>query len=107
MALLNIFFSTNNKNIGYINGRLSNTKIIFSSTAPHYLESDVTNHQLIQKELLLFVRIDQETGFYYFGRCNYSREHNLPNYPFLLYCLELLDTRISDLNVIEISELSN
>ena len=113
-----IFFSTIDNNPSYpdypsyiilpkfINGKLSDTKFIFSSNRPDYLDPDITVHQYMQRELLLFVRIDQETGFYYFGRCKYLHEHNIPNYPFPLYCLELLDTRFSDVKGVEIPDLS-
>lgn len=101
-----IFFSTIKNRAGYINGKISDTKFLYSSNN-QYLDPEITQHQFTQKELLLFVRIDQETGFYYFGPCKYSREYQLPNYPYPLYCLELLDTKFSDVRFIEIPDLSD
>ncbi len=101
-----IFFSTINNWAGYINGKISDTEFLYSANGQH-LDPEITQHQFTQKELLLFVRIDENTGFYYFGRCKYSREYQLPNSMFPLYCLELFDEqRFSDVKGIEIPELS-
>ena len=89
----------------YINGKLSNTEFLFSSNY-RQLDPDITQHQIMNKELMLFVRKDESTDFFYFGRCNYSRDYELQNYPFPLYCLELLDTNFSDVKGIEIPDLS-
>jgi|LSQX01.3.fsa_nt_gb hypothetical protein len=101
-----IFFSTIHNNPGYIDGKISDTEFLYSANN-QYLDTEITQHQFTRKELLLFVRIDQETGFYYFGRCNYSysRDHRLPNYLFPLYCLELLETRFSNVIGIDIPDL--
>ena len=90
------FFSTINNWAGYINGKISDIEFLYSA-----------NSQYTRKELLLFVRIDENTGFYYFGRCKYShsRDHRLPNYLFPLYCLELLETRFSNVIGIDIPDL--
>ncbi len=90
----------------YINGKISDNEFLYSSNNQS-LDPDITQHQIMKKELLLFVRKDDTTDFYYFGRCNYSHEYNLPNYPYPLYCLELMDTRFSDVRDIEIPDLSS
>ena len=101
-----LFFSTINNRAGYINGKISDIEYIYSANS-QTLDTDITQNQFTQKEMLLFVRIDQETGFYYFGRCNYIREHKLLNSRFPLYCLKLLNTKFSDVVGIEVPDLSN
>jgi len=101
-----MFFSTINNWAGYFNRKISDTEFLYSANSQD-LDLEITQHQFTRKELVLFVRIDQETGFYYFGRCNYTREHNLPNSRFPLYCLELLDTKFSNVRGVEIPDLSN
>jgi len=100
------FFSTINNWAGYINGKISDIEFLYSANN-QYLDPEITQHQFTRKELLLFVRIDENTGFYYFGRCKYShsRDHRLPNYLFPLYCLELLETRFSNVIGIDIPDL--
>ena len=73
----------------------------YNQVCPYWVLSDMglvwqTN---LQKELVLFVRRDQETGFYYFGGCKDSHEYNSPNYPFPHSYLEFWDTKFSDVNV--------
>lgn len=99
-----IFFSTIKNRAGYINGKISDTEFIYSANN-QYLDTEITQHQFTRKELLLFVRIDEKTGFYYFGRCNYSHEYKLTNSRHPLYCLELLETRFSNVTDIEIPDL--
>ena len=101
-----LFFSTINNWAGYINGKISDPDYIYSANN-QVLDPEITQNQFIQKEMLLFVRIDQETGFYYFGQCRYLHPYELPNYPFPLYCLELLDTKFSNVRGVEIPDLSN
>ena len=90
----------------FINGKISDTEFIFSANNQN-LDQDITLHKITHKELLLFVRKDDTTNFYYFGQCRYLRPHELPNYPFPLYCLELLDTKFSNVRGVEIPDLSN
>lgn len=99
-----IFFSTINNWAGYINGKNSDTEFIFSANS-QYLDREIIQHQFTRKELLLFVRINEETGFYYFGPCKYSHEYHLPNSRYPLYCLELLETKFSNVSDIEIPDL--
>lgn len=101
-----ILFSTIKNRARYINGKISDTEFIFSANS-QFLDPEITQHQFTKKELLLFVRIDEETGFYYFGPCDYTREYRLPNSRFPLYFLELVKTRFSDVGDIEIPDLSN
>lgn len=101
-----LFFSTINNRAGYINGKISDTEYIYSANT-QVLDPEITQNQFTQKEMLLFVRIDQETGFYYFGRCNYTHEHILSNSRFPLYCLKLLNTNFSIVSGIEVPDLSN
>ena len=100
------FFSTINNWAGYINGKISDIEFLYSANN-QYLDPEITQHQFTRKELLLFVRIDENTGFYYFGRCKYSREYGLPHYQYPLYCIELLKTRFSNVSDIEIPDLSD
>ena len=100
-----ILFSTIKNNLKYVNGRFSDTNFLYSSNS-YCLDSDIINHQSFRKELLLLVRIDESTGFYYFGRCKYSHKLELPRSRFPLYCLELLDTCFSNVKGIEILEVS-
>ena len=90
----------------FIDGKISDTVYLFSANS-QYLDQHLTQHKITQKELLLFIRKDDKTIFYFVGRCDYSCEYRLPNYPFPLYCLELLDTRFSDVKDIDIPDLSN
>lgn len=101
-----ILFSTIKNRAGYVNGKISDTVFLYSANN-QYLDSEITQQQFMQTELLLFVRIDEETGFYYFGSCKYSHEYKLPNSRFPLYCLVILKTRISNLIGIDIPDLSN
>lgn len=96
-----LFFSTIHNNAGYINGKISDSEFLYSANNQN-LDPEIKQHQFTGKELLLFVRIDQETGFYYFGKCNYSGNHRLPNYPYPLYVLKLKDTTFSQMRDIEI-----
>ena len=98
-------FSTINNNVGYTNRKVSDDEYLYSANN-QLLDPEITQHQITGKELLLFVRIDRETGFYYFGPCKYSHEYILPNSRYPLYCLELLETRFSDVKGIEIPDLS-
>lgn len=98
-------FSTIHNNAGYTNGKLSDTEY-FHSSNHHFLNTDIIQHQITGKELLLFVRIDQETGFYYFGKCNYQHPYELINYQFPLYLLKLEDgNHFSKVKNIEIPNL--
>lgn len=111
-----IFFSTINNHPYYIrypddinqprfiNGKLSDTSFIFSAISAD-LDNDIINHQYCNKELLLFIRKDETTGFYFFGRCKYLQEYSSPRSVFPLYCLELLDTRFSEVKGIAVPEL--
>lgn len=102
-----ILFSTINNWARYVNGKISDTEFLYSASGP-FLDQELIQHQFTGKELLLFVRIDEETGFYYFGRCKYIHDYRLPNSRFPLYCLQLLDKqKFSDVNGIEIPDLSN
>lgn len=89
----------------FINGKLSDTSFIFSAISAN-LDNDIINHQYSNKELLLFIRKDETTGFYYFGRCKYLREEESSLSRFPLYCLELLDTRFSEVKGIAVPELN-
>ena len=99
-----LFFSTIHNNVGYINGKISDTEFLYSANS-QYLDPEIIQHLFTRKELLLFVRIDQNTGFYYFGPCKYSREYKFPNSRYPLYCLELLETRFSNVIGIDIPDL--
>lgn len=101
-----ILFSTIENSLQYINGRLSDTSFIYSANR-YFIDPEIISHQRMHKELLLFVRMDIETGFYYFGRCNYSHEHNSQRSRFPLYCIELLDTKFSNVKGIVIPEVIN
>lgn len=102
-----LFFSTINNRARYINGKISDTEFLYSANN-QLLDPEIIQHQFTLKELLLFVRIDQETGFYYFGQCRYLRPHELQNYPLTPYCLELTENRrFSDVKDIDIPDLSN
>ena len=101
-----LFFSTINNWARYINGKISDTEFLYSANN-QLLDPEIIQHQFTLKELLLFVRMDQEKGFYYFGPCKYSHEHNLPNSRYPLYCLELLETRFSNVIGIDIPDLFN
>lgn len=101
-----LFFSTINNRAGYINGKISDTEYIYSANS-QTLDQDITQNQFTQNEMLLFVRMDQETGFYYFGPCTYTGEYYIKQSRFPLYCLKLLKTKFSDVKVLEIPNLSN
>ena len=103
-----IIFSTINNVWGYIYGKISDTEFIITRTGnlPYHYRHAITSHQSLDKELLLFIRKDDSTGFYYFGRCKYSYEYRSENYPIPFCCLNLLDTNFSDARVIEIPDLS-
>ena len=98
-----IFFSTIDNTYRSVEGRLSDTIFVFSRG--NYIIGD---NESMHKEILLFVRMDDSTGFYYFGRCNYYEEYeNLENYADSFYFLELMDTRFSKNKGIEIPDLSH
>lgn len=101
-----ILFSTIQNRAGYVNGKISDTEFLYSANNQQ-LDSEITQHQFMGKEILLFVRIDQETGFYYFGPCKFSREYGLPGSRYPLYCLGLLTTRFSNIKDIGIPDLSD
>lgn len=95
------FFSTLENPFRYFNGRFSANEFLFSSNK-NYLDNMVTQHNLNHNELILFIRKDEETGFYYFGRCKYSGDYRIKGYGYPLYILELIDTGFSKVKYIEV-----
>lgn len=61
----------------------------------HFVYTADPKQLLTGKELLLFIRKDQDSSFYYFGRCKYTREIQVKSYYYKVCVLELLDTTFS------------
>lgn len=80
---------------GFIYGKTSDTT---------FLTSKYGNTRNVNEELL-FIRNNDSTGFYYFGRSKYSGVLTIAGYEAQFYCLELLDTKFSKVNGIEVPEL--
>jgi len=77
------------------NLKKSDALFIFSGNGDHNASALIQQHRVTNNELLLFIRMTEETGFYYFGRCEYAGEYRLNGYRFPLYGLELKDTSFS------------
>ncbi len=96
-----LIFSTIDNKWGYFNIKKNDTLFIFSGNGAAS-DQNLIRHKEFFYELLLFIRINQDTGFYYFGRCSYEGDYELDNYTLPLYGLELLDTRFSQVKEIDI-----
>lgn len=99
-----IFSTINNYLNTYYNAKYSANTFIFSGNGGQK-DFDLTKHIERSNELLLFIRVDENTGFYYFGRCRYTCEYEKPGYNLPLYGLELLDTLFSNTKWIDIPEV--
>ncbi len=83
-------------NLAHINFKLNDRMFVY--TEIHF---NVGNN-----EILLFIRENQETGFYYFGRCNYLEEVQVMNFR-CLCILKLLDAKFSKVEGINIPGIEN
>lgn len=101
-----IIFSTINNVLGYEYGKISDDKFIITRNRGFPYTDVISNHESMNKELLLFIRKDDSTGFYYFGPCKFIDEYRSSNYRFPFCCLELLKTKFSDTCVVELPDLS-
>ncbi len=88
-----LLFSTLD-NTAHINFKLDDYRFVY--TAIHI---NINNN-----EILLFIRENQETGFYYFGRCNYIEEVQLSGFR-CLCILDLIDTKFSKVKELKITGL--
>lgn len=77
------------------NLKKSDALFIFSGNGDHNASALIRQHRATNNELLLFIRVTDETGFYYFGRCEYAGEYRMNGYPLPLFGLALQDTRFS------------
>lgn len=100
-----IFSTIKNYLNTYYNAKYSDNTFIFSGNGEEK-DYNLTKHIEWGNELLLFIRIDENTGFYYFGRCRYTCEYEKSGYKFPLYGLELLDSLFSKNKWIDIPEAS-
>lgn len=81
-----LIFSTIFNGRCWVNYKLDDTHFVYTAD-PASLPSN--------KELLLFIRKDQNAGFYYFGRCKFEKEIDVTNYSYKVCILRLLDTTFS------------
>lgn len=97
-------FSTKENNWGYLNGKYTDNTYLFSSNN-YYPDSKLTQHKIIHNELILFIRKNEESGFFYFGRCNFTEMYKVDGYKYKLYGLELIDTKFSNIKSFEVPQI--
>lgn len=95
-------FSTIN-NWQYYNARLSDDRFLFSGNGS-FQDNLLVTHKITNNEVLLFIRLTEETGFYYFGCCEYLGRFEKVNYGYPLYEVRLMNTKFSHIKDIEVPE---
>lgn len=94
-------FSTINNYWNYYNIKMNDSLFLFSGNGERK-DQLLIQHKAMNCELLLFIRMCEETGFYYFGRCEFVDEYKLKGYDLPLYGLELKDTKLNIVQEINI-----
>jgi hypothetical protein len=103
-------FSTINNPFGYRNFSLNDNNFVFSGRNIDIYNYDIeaklpklmgntddvlTMHKLLNNELLLFIRLTAETGFYYFGKAEFINSYSIKKYYHPIYHIQLLETTFS------------